>query len=341
MRLTLVLLVVVVVVAAEGYLLYTRANDQTAALGPTATVARGSIDTSVDLSGAVAAKDVRWLAFGTAGTVTTVSVTVGQHVKKNQAIAQLDTTTASAQLKAAQSGLTSAQAALKAVQDANKLRAGTVPDAQVDADQAAVDSANAQIQVANDLIDASTITAPIDGTVTRLNLNVGDRVAPGVPSGPTAGPEVELSDLSALNVDTQASETDVVMVRDGEGATVTFDALDGVSIAGHVCQVAGVGTLIQDVVNYDVTVCLDDTNAALKPGLSATATVQVAHVDNVLVIPSAAIQIVGGDHIVDVLAAGNRIVPTVVQIGQTNETMSEIVSGLTEGETVELPARPS
>jgi macrolide-specific efflux system membrane fusion protein len=341
MRRTLALLAVIVVLAVGGYLLYTRANDQTPALGPTATVIRGSIDSSVDLSGAVSAKSVRWLAFGTAGTVTTVSVTVGQHVKKNQAIAQLDTTTAAAQLKAAQSGLTSAQAALKDAQDANKLRAGTVPDAQVDADQAAIDTANAQIQVANDLISASTITAPIDGTITRLNLNVGDRVAPGVPNGPTAGPQVELSDLSGLNVDAQASETDVVQVKNGQAATVTFDALDGVSIAGHVCSVAGVGTLIQDVVNYDVTVCLDGTNAALKPGLSATATVKLAHADNVLLLPNAAIQIIGGDHTVNVVLGDNRTVSAVVQIGQTNDTTTEIVSGLTEGQKVTLPAKSS
>jgi len=334
-------LLVVAVLAVGGYLLYTRTTGQTPALGPTATVTRGSIDTSVDLSGSVAAKHVRWLAFGTAGTVATVSVAVGDHVKQDQAIAQLDTATATAQLKAAQSALTSAQAALKAAQDANRLRAGTVSEVELDSDQAAIDSSQAAVQAANSLIDASSITAPIDGTITRLNLHVGDRVAPGVPNGPDAGPEVEISDLSQLNVQTQASETDVVKVKDGQAATVTFDALDGVSLPGHVCDVAAVGTVIQGVINYDVQVCLDGSNAALKPGLSATATVTLAHADNVLLLPSSAIQIIGGDHTVSLVLGDNRTVPAVVQVGQTNDTMTEILSGLTEGQKVVLPAKPS
>ena len=342
--------------AGGGYYVATRTNPP--ARPPTTTAAtRGAIDVTVDLTGSVSAKSSRGLSFGTPGIVATVMFAEGDAVKSNDVIAALNTTAIDAQLKAAQSGLTGAQSALRAAQDAldsapsptSRPSPGAsvrptppplpgVPStpqltANVDAAQAAVDSAQAAIDAAKLAQNGAVIRAPFAGTLTRLLLHVGDYVTPGPIV--TAGFPVEVTDAGALQIVAGASEDDVVKLAADQSATVKFDALSNVKLAGKVCEIPTSPTPVQGVPTYPVKVCLDATDPAVRLGLTANVSVVVAHRDNVVLVPSTAIHITGNDHVVNVVRSGNVIVPTTVQVGETDGTNTEITSGLQEGERIE------
>ncbi len=133
--------------------------------------------------------------------------------------------------------------------------------AQVAQAQAGVDQALAQLAQAD-------LKAPFDGTVSGLNVDVGEFVAPGQPI-------TDLGDLTDLQVETtDLSEIDVARVRVGSRVTVTFDALPDVQAEGSVVRIApraseGAG------VNYTTVIKLDQIPGGLRWGMTAFVDIEV------------------------------------------------------------------
>jgi multidrug efflux pump subunit AcrA (membrane-fusion protein) len=143
------------------------------------------------------------------------------------------------------------------------------------------------------------------------------------------------SDLSSMHLVVALSESEIGNVKVGQLATVTVEALGGRKLAAHVSEVATLSTSSSGVVSYDVTFQLDQMEAGLKPGMSATAEVVVKQAEGVSV-PSSAIS--GGS--VTVVRGGNDVRRRVVT-GLAGNTSTIVVSGLKAGETVVLPAATS
>jgi macrolide-specific efflux system membrane fusion protein len=343
--------VLIAAAAVGGYYVATQANPPLPAL-KTVAVSRGVIDVAVDLTGTVTAKRSRGLAFGTPGTVASVRFGEGDAVRADDVIAALDTSAIDSQLKAAQSALTSARSALKAAQDAVKAAPSRSPgasaapivpslpsaaqlDANVDAAQAAVDSAQAAIDGAKLAQDGAVIRAPFDGSLTQVLIHAGDYVAPG-PLG-SLGYPVEIADRAARDIVAGASEDDVVKLADGQPVTVTFDALSDVKLDGAICDIPTAPTPVQGVPTYPVRICLTSADPAVRLGLTASANVRVARRENALLVPSTTVHVSGDDHVVNVVTASGGVVPTTVQVGESDGTITEILSGVSEGDKVEVP----
>jgi macrolide-specific efflux system membrane fusion protein len=360
MRRILLFLVVVGLIGAGAYLALNRPGEGPAAPQTTATVTRGTLDEAVEITGSVTSSSVHNLTFGTAGTVVAVDLAVGDRVRRNQLIAKLDTAALESQLAAArtnlaaaESSLASAQSALEATEEEQPTAPPGIPgplpttelqhDAALDAAraavanaEAAVASSQAAIAAAETAIDGAEIRSPVPGRVTRVLLSVGDRVAPGALS-PDLFP-VQVMDLGTLQIEAQASETDVVDLAVDQDASITFDALDDITLEGHICEIESVGILVQGVPTYPVRVCLDTTDTRVRVGLTATVNVGTGRIENVLLLPSRAIALIGDKHTVTLLLADNRPVETQVTVGETSGGMTEIVTGLTEGQRVLLPS---
>jgi hypothetical protein len=131
------------------------------------------------------------------------------------------------------------------------------------------------------------------------------------------------------------SESEIGNVKIGQIATVTVEALAGRKLAAHVSEVATLSTSSSGVVSYDVTFQLDQMDAGLKPGMSATAEVVVKQAEGVSV-PSSAIS--AGS--VTVVRGGKDVRQRVVT-GLAGNTSTIILSGVKAGETVMLPAATS
>jgi multidrug efflux pump subunit AcrA (membrane-fusion protein) len=141
-----------------------------------------------------------------------------------------------------------------------------------------------------------------------------------------------LSDLSSMQLVVALSESEIGNVKVGQPATITVEALSGAKLAGHVREVALLSTSSSGAVSYDVTFQLDQMEAGLKIGMSATAEVVVKQAEGVNVPTSA----ISADS-VTVESDGKQVRRHIVT-GLAGNTSTIVLSGLKVGETVVLPA---
>jgi len=148
------------------------------------------------------------------------------------------------------------------------------------------------------------------------------------------------------------NEVDVAKVKVGQKATLTFDAVSDLSIAGQVADVDIIGTVSQGVVNYTVKIGFDTEDERVKPGMSVAASIITDIKQDVLLVPSSAVKTSSGSSYVlipnETVNANNTnstggnagvILATAprqqaVQTGLSDDTNTEITSGLNEGDQI-------
>ena len=196
----------------------------------------------------------------------------------------LDTATANAESAAAQ-----VDAATAAVARAAQTR---------DAAERRVTQGRAEQTRARDLLDKTEITAPIDGVVTRLDVEEGEMVVIGVQNQPGTI-LMTVSDLSAINAEVKVAEADVLRLALGNTATVSLEAAGGRRFPGRVVEI-GASALPQvgaqaAAREFRVKVRLDGDITMLRPGLTCDAEILVAERANVLSVPLQAVVQRGSD----------------------------------------------
>ena len=197
--------------------------------------------------------------------------------------------------------------------------------------QAAVDQAKAQLELAQINLANAELISPIDGVVSTVGGNVGEFV-----SGSATSPIVAIVNTSDMRLDVTVDETDVAKVQVGQPASITLDAVGPQPISGRVTAVSPSATIQSGVATYLVSVSLAPTTAA-KAGMSGTATITYAERDNVLMLPNRAIRTQGRGRVVEV-QVGDKSEIRQVRVGLSNDQMTEIVEGVTEGEVVIIRA---
>ncbi len=143
----------------------------------TVEASSGPMDQVVSASGTVAAADTEDLGFTAAGTVTAVNVKAGDQVAAGQVLATMDSPELQASVTQAEADLADAEARLDSDDDAG------ASDAQIAADQSSVDAAQRRLDAANDELDGTQLVASFAGTVTQVDLSVGEELASGGTSG--------------------------------------------------------------------------------------------------------------------------------------------------------------
>ncbi len=200
-------------------------------------------------------------------------------------------------------------------------------------------------QKQNALLDAETalsdfyITAPFKGTIASIPVKKGDNASPSTVLA-TLITNQEIAEVSM-------NEVDVAKIKLGQKATLTFDAVSGLTITGEISEIDSVGTVSQGVVTYNVKITFDTNDERVKPGMSVSAEIITDVKQDVLIVPNGALKTEGGQSYVEVLdspdpeVAGtqgvtSKIAPRQVSVetGISNDTSTEIVSGLTEGDKI-------
>ncbi|HXF68954.1 MAG TPA: efflux RND transporter periplasmic adaptor subunit, partial [Thermoflexus sp.] len=227
------------------------------------------------------------------------------------------------QLEAARAQLAQAQANLARLQ----------PDAlTVERVRLQLEQAHLQLEQARRQLEQATLTAPFDGTVIALNIEVGQVVGAGVPGG-----AIVLADLSDLHLDLTVDEVDVVRLKEGMPVEITLDAMPGRTFRGHIESIAPAATESGGAATYRVRVILDERDPALRVGMSATVEIEVERRENVLLVPNAAVRRdrETGRAFVNRMV-GDRVEEVEIRLGAQGETESEVVEGLREGDVVVL-----
>jgi HlyD family secretion protein len=160
--------------------------------------------------------------------------------------------------------------------------------AQYAAQQAFVQQAQATLKEANESLNKTAIYSPMDGTVSQLNVELGERV---LGSGFTQGTNLmTVADLGKMEAIVDVDENDVVLVSIGDAAKIELDAFKNTIYEGVVTQIAnsakttGAGTQAE-VVNFAIKIALNDFNAQVRPGMSCNADIEVETKNGVLAVP--------------------------------------------------------
>ncbi len=205
----------------------------------------------------------------------------------------------------------------------DQLEAGAT-ELQIAQQELTVTQARNALSDAKENLDNDYVRAPFKGVVTNITAKVGQ---------PASGT------LATLISDTQIAqatfnEIDVVNVQVGQQATITFDALPDLTLTGKVSEVDALGTVSQGVVSYNVKVALDLPNPLVKSGMSDSLSIITQMKPDVLLVPNSAVSTKQGISTVQVMGSNGTPSERQVTIGSSNDTMTEIVSGLNEGDVI-------
>jgi len=180
------------------------------------------------------------------------------------------------------------------------------------------------------LADA-TLVAPFDGTVLATSGRAGEWVG-------SAAPVVVLADLGSYYVDTSIDETDIGRVQVGQDVAITLDAFPDATLRGKVVRVEPLGKVTQGVVSYDVRVEVLSREVLLRPTMTAMVDIVIDRKEGILVVPNRAIKRdTRGRRYVEILT-DEKVEERTVTVGLSNELVTEISEGVTEGEEVVVNA---
>jgi len=231
-------------------------------------------------------------------------------------------------LRAAQENVLAAMAQRDAAQAQLDLLLAGPTEGQVAAAQAHVAQARAALEQAELMLDNATLRAPFDGVVAAVHAVAGEMASVGR-SG------ITLVDPSAFKVALAIDELDVGRLTEGQAAQVTFDALPDQEIAGTVERIAPAARLEGGVVTYDVVVRLAPTDVPIRTDMTANVTIVVEELSDVLRIPTWAVRVdrlTGQTYVYR--QTGDKIERVDVTLGVRHEGMAQVISGLSEGDTV-------
>jgi len=194
------------------------------------------------------------------------------------------------------------------------------------------------------------IYAPFSSVVVEVNnsLRKGDTVS----SGSSLATIITKQKLAEISL----NEIDIAQVKTGQKANITFDAVEDLNITGEVVETNTLGTVNQGVVTYGVKIAFDAQDERVKPGMTLSTAIITEAKQDVLLVQSSAIK-QQGDILYVQMADGSVIEPNLaaanisgiampasslrtqqVQVGSSNDTMTEIVDGLKEGDIVIIQA---
>ncbi len=309
------------------------------------------------------------------GEIIELPVKEGMKVKRGTLLMKIKPDIYIAMRDQAASGLASARASLARV-EADYQRSkdlsvkGLISAADLEQSKmsyevakAQYDQADAQLKQANESLAKTSIFSPMDGTISELKVELGERV---LGTSQFQGTTVmTVADLSRMEARVDVGENDIIMISLGDTARIDVDALPDKKLTGIVYEIGntakttGTGTQ-EEVTNFEVRIRVQDKDVVLRPGMSMTATIETETKHNVLAVPIQSVTTRSGNKEMkpqqegDEMAANdskakpknekakevvfvvdNNAVKTVeVKRGISDDSYVEIVSGVSEGKEV-------
>lgn len=189
-----------------------------------------------------------------------------------------------------------AQAQLRTAQQDYNVAAAPPTQADLDSARAQVQSAQVAVQQAQENLDAASLRAPIDATVSQVNGSVGQFVTGGTSTSGTSTNSstssnafIVLNDLQSLQVVAQVNEADMARLQIGDPVQFTINAFPGQTFTGTVVTIQPLGTNSNNVVTYGVTCSINPTTTRLLPGMTASVSIATDRRTNVVTVPQAAV----------------------------------------------------
>jgi HlyD family secretion protein len=280
----------------------------------TEKIAKRNITQIVTGTGKIQAEKKVNISAEVSGEIISLPFEEGDEVSKGQLVVRIKPDAYFPQMRQQEAGIRVQESNLKAQEvnlRKNELELGRIKElfskglasqsdldnaqANYDATLASMNTIRAQINQQRAGLSAvqydlskTTIVAPMSGTVTQLNNEVGEKVL-GTMSN-MGSHILTISDLSSMEAQVEIGETDVTNVKIGDTSRIQIDAFPDKIFTGYVYEIAntatskGTGTQ-EEVVNFIVKIRIDKEDYELRPGMSCTVDIEVNHKENVLAVP--------------------------------------------------------
>jgi len=336
----------------------------------TASVYRGAIEQTVLANGMIQASKLVSVGAQESGQIVSLPVELGQKVKKGDLIAQIDSLTQQNSLKTAKAELKSLEAQVEAIVsqinlaqlefNRQKTMLANHTSAKADYDiasanlevlqaqknQLSAEIARAEVNVdsANINLAYTTITAPMDGTVVYLAVELGQTVN-AKQNTPTI---VELAELDTMTVKAQISEADIIHVQPSQAVyfsilgdqrqrySATLKAIEPgpTSMNGNDINMSPDDS---EAIYYNALFYIENPEQKLRIGMTAEVSIVLNKADSALLVPSQILKKKSGrnTYLIEVLE-GNTIELREVEVGINNRMQAEILAGLEENERIIL-----
>lgn len=212
----------------------------------------------------------------------------------------------------------------------------SLSDTLVGADALDIRQAELNVETKQNSYNDCFIRSPFDGIISTLIAKVGQSASGSI------GTIISKQKLVTIPL----NEVDIAKIKLAQKATLTFDAVDGLSITGKVMEIDSVGTVSQGVVTYNVSIGLDVDDARVKPGMSVSATIITNTAQDILIVPNNAIKSKNGISYVETLGLSSTVSSSQgitfltlpeqinIEIGLIDDMSTEITSGLKEGDMI-------
>ena len=210
-------------------------------------------------------------------------------------------------------------------------------DDQIENAKISLNNAQTSLENAADKLDDYKVTAPISGTVVTKTAKAGDKI-----EGGSSGTLCTIYDLSYLEMTMSIDELDISDVEVGQTVQITADAVEDTTYTGVVTKVSVAGNTSGGITTYPVTVRIDETDG-LRPGMNVDAEIVLSESADTLAIPSGVVNrgntvLITADSPSAANAADQEApegyVYVEVETGVSDDSYTEILSGLQEGDTV-------
>lgn len=200
---------------------------------------------------------------------------------------------------------------------------GTETDVAIQ--QAAVTQAEQSLAQAKLRLEHATLKAPFAGVISAVNIVVGQT---------TSGAAVQLIDRDPLRIELNLSENDIVQVAVDDVVDITVDAIRDWQQTGKITAIAPAANTTNGVVGYSARVDFSDNDPRLLVGMTANLTIVTDQRENILIVPNSALLPKGTGRVVQIVGADGQPQEVDVTIGISDGIVSEVLSGLEEGQTI-------
>ena len=327
----------------------------------TVEVTQQTIKQTVGSTGTLQPKRRADLSFSTSGTVSSVRVSVGQHVVKGQRLAAIDTAALKADLDAAKADYQAAKDDLATEQDDS-----STTDTQLNAAKSKVAVQKSNLAQAKSALASATLRAPFTGSIALVNVAVGDTVGSTSGSGQgssgssdSGSAAITVISIGTYTVQASVDSADVGKIKKGMTADITVTGSNAVhrgtvssvavmatsssgSGAGSTSNGNGAGSNSGSAGSptFAVSINLTGSQQNLYAGASATVSIVVQQRSNVLTVPTIAIRTVDGKTVVTKLVSGQGV-QTEIGVGESFGGLTEVTRGLVAGDQVviSVPSR--
>jgi len=311
----------------------------------------GKVEKTISVTGILDVSGKKTILSKANGVVAEVKVDFNQEVRKGQVLAEIDTVDLNQMLKKMGAQLESAKLELAIAEEDLEAKKSMFKDNLISDKgleraqfnyksvllkyrQFMVDYENARTQKAN-----ARIVSPIDGIV--LNISATE----GAPIGINTPAFVIVPSLKKMNLTISVDESDIGIVRKGQGVVFSVSAFPEKTFNGKIEKVRINPVVKGGLVTYDSTVVCDNDEQLLKPGMTATATIEISRLEKVIRVPNQALLVnpLEGQEELEkntVWRKSGKLTGTIpaervkVEVGLRGDTFTEIKKNLKKGDKV-------